>query len=661
MSDRIFHNSYENQTQKISKSVFVTNFLEDSTAGDLWKVCSDYGIVVDVFIPFKRSKSGKRFAFVRFIKVINLEHLVSNLCIIWIVRYHSHANYVRFERPQKPNSSILCGPNHSIPKETNMENSKKSFVSVLKRGSQSHATPEITKPALVLDETCIKEFDFDMSLTGRAKDISAIPNLPCIISKEGFQNVKLSYLRGMWVLFEFDSLASKKKFLNHFGIGSWFTELIQATSSFENDERIVWISIEGLPIKDWTLTLFKVIIQGKVYWIRVKELDAWFLNFQEDDQDDLFSNGESQEGDIANKADNNESDVDRVSKSSFMHENDTAHKDVNSCKKGEDLQSVVQEVSNMWNPNMFVKEQVSTCDYFVALMGTWAPTSSKLFIISVYAPQELNERRDLWDYLRTFIDRWEGDTLIMGDFNEVCSEHERFGYAFTWAHKSASKKSKLDRYLISEGVLDLFPHLSALCLDRHLSDHRPILLRKTNYDYDPFPFWVFHSLFATEGFNSFLETTWKSINIFEPNGLIRLKKKLQALKIAINAWSKEANKRSNDRKINIQQNLSEVDKLIDQGKSNDEILIKRITLHNDLQELNNRNAMEISQKAKIRWSIEDQVQDLECTVTYEEVKRAVWDCGTNKSPRPDGFSFEFYRKYWTTIDEDMFQAVRDFL
>nr|GFB10071.1 RNA-directed DNA polymerase, eukaryota [Tanacetum cinerariifolium] len=56
-------------------------------------------------------------------------------------------------------------------------------------------------------------------------------------------------------------------------------------------------------------------------------------------------------------------------------------------------------------------------------------------------------------------------------------------------------------------------------------------------------------------------------------------------------------------KINIQQNLSEVDKLIDQGKSNDEILIKRITLFNDLRELNNMNAMEISQKAKIRWSI----------------------------------------------------------
>ncbi|GKC86189.1 RNA-directed DNA polymerase, eukaryota [Tanacetum coccineum] len=51
---------------------------------------------------------------------------------------------------------------------------------------------------------------------------------------------------------------------------------------------------------------------------------------------------------------------------------------------------------------------------------------------------------------------------------------------------------------------------------------------------------------------------------------------------------------------------------------------------------------------------------MERPITYEEVKRAVWDCGTNKSPRPDGFSFEFYRKYWTIIDDDVFQAVRDF-
>nr|GEX34097.1 RNA-directed DNA polymerase, eukaryota, nucleotide-binding alpha-beta plait domain protein [Tanacetum cinerariifolium] len=49
-------------TAKISKSVFVSNFPEGCSNKDLWKVCSDFGTVVDVFIPNKKSKPGKRAA-----------------------------------------------------------------------------------------------------------------------------------------------------------------------------------------------------------------------------------------------------------------------------------------------------------------------------------------------------------------------------------------------------------------------------------------------------------------------------------------------------------------------------------------------------------------------------------------------------------------------
>nr|GEV23945.1 RNA-directed DNA polymerase, eukaryota [Tanacetum cinerariifolium] len=42
-------------------------------------------------------------------------------------------------------------------------------------------------------------------------------------------------------------------------------------------------------------------------------------------------------------------------------------------------------------------------------------------------------------------------------------------------------------------------------------------------------------------------------------------------------------------------------------------------------------------------SLEQQV-DLERNVSNEEIKSAVWDCGTNKSPGPDGFTFEFFRR-----------------
>ncbi|GKA62066.1 RNA-directed DNA polymerase, eukaryota [Tanacetum coccineum] len=69
------------------------------------------------------------------------------------------------------------------------------------------------------------------------------------------------------------------------------------------------------------------------------------------------------------------------------------------------------------------------------------------------------------------------------------------GYSFTWTHKSATKMSKLDRFIVSEGLMALFPHLSALFPDRHSSDQRPILMRDMILDYRPTPFWIFHSCF----------------------------------------------------------------------------------------------------------------------------------------------------------------------
>nr|GFB95675.1 RNA-directed DNA polymerase, eukaryota [Tanacetum cinerariifolium] len=56
----------------------------------------------------------------------------------------------------------------------------------------------------------------------------------------------------------------------------------------------------------------------------------------------------------------------------------------------------------------------------------------------------------------------------------------------------------------------------------------------------------------------------------------------------------------------------------------------------------------------------DQQKDLECMVSKEEVKRAVWDCGTDKSPGLDGFTFGFYRHFWSTIKNDVFKAIKYF-
>ncbi|XP_071719294.1 uncharacterized protein [Rutidosis leptorrhynchoides] len=45
----------------------------------------------------------------------------------------------------------------------------------------------------------------------------------------------------------------------------------------------------------------------------------------------------------------------------------------------------------------------------------------------------------------------------------------------------------------------------------------------------------------------------------------------------------------------------------------------------------------------------------------EEIKNAVWSCGSNKSPGPDGFSFKFVKHFWDILIEDIYMLVRHFL
>nr|GEU59669.1 RNA-directed DNA polymerase, eukaryota [Tanacetum cinerariifolium] len=44
-----------------------------------------------------------------------------------------------------------------------------------------------------------------------------------------------------------------------------------------------------------------------------------------------------------------------------------------------------------------------------------------------------------------------------------------------------------------------------------------------------------------------------------------------------------------------------------------------------------------------------QASDLERRMSRDEIRLAVWNCGENKSPGPDGYSFEFFKKYWNLV------------
>ncbi|GKC29764.1 hypothetical protein Tco_1037058 [Tanacetum coccineum] len=84
------------------------------------------------------------------------------------------------------------------------------------------------------------------------------------------------------------------------------------------------------------------------------------------------------------------------------------------------LTSISYALRNLW--------VISFLDFaFSPSVGSWTSFYLlTLLIVYVYAPQDLSERKSLWDYIHHMIDQWVGESVILGDFNEVRSEHERF-------------------------------------------------------------------------------------------------------------------------------------------------------------------------------------------------------------------------------------------
>ncbi|GKA12844.1 RNA-directed DNA polymerase, eukaryota [Tanacetum coccineum] len=323
-------------------------------------------------------------------------------------------------------------------------------------------------------------------------------------------------------------------------------------------------------------------------------------------------------------------------------------------------------------------------------IGNIIEAQGDVLIVLIYAPQSIGLKRVLWEYITLLISRWDGETIVMGDFNEVRSIDERFGsifngssarhfnrfietsgltdvnlegYAFTWSHPSGSKMSKLDRFLISDGILSSFPSISALCLDRHLSDHRPILLREVFSDFGPIPFRVFHSWFKREGFDAMVEQAWNSwikeyeLEIFWVQSiLLRHLEATERISKAKLKWAIEGNENSKffHGIINKKRSQLSIRGVINDGQwHTDPEMVKDAFMRH----FANRFKQPGSARLKInvdfpnRLSI-DQTEYLDRCISIDEIRCAIWDCGANKSLGPDRYTFDFFRRYWSFIVSD---------
>nr|GEV77534.1 RNA-directed DNA polymerase, eukaryota, reverse transcriptase zinc-binding domain protein [Tanacetum cinerariifolium] len=297
---------------------------------------------------------------------------------------------------------------------------------------------------------------------------------------------------------------------------------------------------------------------------------------------------------------------------------------------------------SIWDPLMFTKTNIWCDDHFIIVQGKWFHSDDTFFMINVYGTQDPHVKIILWDKLKTFIRNNHIKSVLFGDLNEVRDDFERIGSyflraevhdfntfinetglvdlpmrgrRFSWMNKAGSKLSKLDCFLVSQSVTEDNVNLKAIVLERGWSDHNPILLHDRKMTMDPSL-----SIYFIPGF---YERVFMRRYL---NPLIRdLHLKMQQEREPKISDMDLAQKSRIKRDIEGAKNLKFFHGLINQRRRQQMI---PSGCNSSCMKLNGNDRVPLDKEASL-----------------DEVKNAIWDCGSSKAPGPDGFSFMFLKKY----------------
>ncbi|GJZ38825.1 putative RNA-directed DNA polymerase, eukaryota, reverse transcriptase zinc-binding domain protein [Tanacetum coccineum] len=534
---------------------------------------------------------------------------------------------------------------------------KPSFTSVASRGggvnrNQNNVNQDKGNYITLSEHGLITVDDSSTVVLVKVNEVGSISNMYRICRNEGFDDVKIHYARGLWVWIQFNNAKSCKAFKSNKALQNVWRTIRAASTSFIVDERMVWI--------------------------KVGETKSTFP------KNEVQDNVKVGDHEVSNYT---------GCKRSFR-------KMINGIGIQETMDSKLElfNLKSIWGNFKF--------DYACNMArGKWLNSTDNYYLINVYGPQHQPDKAYLWESLRIFAHQHVGHIILFGDLNEVRHENERFGTTFssndalifnsfidnvglidlplggkmyTWMNKLGTKLSKLDRFLVSDGVLNAHPHLQATVLDKVWSDHNPILLHCKYSDFGPIPFKLFHSWFDRKGFDDTVKEVWNSNSTgcandedrqLRVNKLLELEDldKLESMDLIQKArlkWDVEGDENSKffHGIINSKRKSQMINGILHEGEwITDPKDIKTAFLNFYKAKFSCHDSPVIFPPIVVGKRLCDSDRRyLDSMVSLEEIKDAVWDCGSQKAPGPDGFSFLFVKKYWDLVSHDIQNFVNGF-
>ena len=224
---------------------------------------------------------------------------------------------------------------------------------------------------------------------------------------------------------------------------------------------------------------------------------------------------------------------------------------------------------SMWHEEAFSYANHVMGKGFIAVFGNHAKTNTSCVVINVYAACSLSEKKTLWEDLSNLkVDSQELVWCMCGDFNAIRSRNERkgirerasqsgeiigfnsfidtnsllelplVGKKFTWFKANGSANSRLDRVLVSEAWLEIWPMCKQYVQRREVSDHCAIVVKNVEKNWGPKPFRSIDAWFMGKGFSEMVKNNWSSYPV-QRNAFINIKEKLKALKGDLKVWNRD--------------------------------------------------------------------------------------------------------------------------
>lgn len=249
---------------RMSMSFYITNFPHKITSKEIYNRCMEFGVVSDAFVSNRLSKAGKRFGFVRFIKVGNADKLLNDLRSIWFGNFKLFADIEKYGRKihKAENSAkqdVDVNENKTPPVKVTSQNGK-SYAEALSPNSGNHSFVSSSCRVVKLSNESTSLDINERSVLVKVTLPEHIPYARVWLNEEGFVDVVVKYVGGRWVHVTFANMEAKHMFMSNTNLKSRYIALKTPSDMFVPDERMVWVNISGVPKGAWSNQNFQEIL-----------------------------------------------------------------------------------------------------------------------------------------------------------------------------------------------------------------------------------------------------------------------------------------------------------------------------------------------------------------------------------------------------------------